>query len=404
VNLSLPLGYRFAGIYSGIKRKSSSLDLTLIVSDTPATAAGVYTLNRVVAAPVIIDRSKTPTATARAVVVNSGNANACTGQQGLQDAQEMCSLTAQALSGIDGSGPVTEQEVLVMSTGVIGRPLPMDKIRAGILQAASELSAGDTAFLRASDGILTTDKARKIATSEMFLGDRTIRIAGMAKGAGMIGPNMATMLCCVLTDARLSAVQADRLLRAASDKSFNNISVESHTSTNDTMLLMANGAAGDQELTEAEETEFAAQLESMCIELAKQIPADGEGATHLIEVFVQGTETDAEARKIAVEVARSNLVKCAILGGDPNWGRIVSAAGYADVPLEPRQMGLRINGLELFSAGEPIPFDAAQASKLIRDNFETRIELTVGEGPGRCTHWTSDLSVEYVQFNSEYTT
>ena len=220
----------------------------------------------------------------------------------------------------------------------------------------------------------------------------------------MIGPNMATMLCCVLTDARLSAVQADRLLRAAADKSFNNISVESHTSTNDTMLLMANGAAGDQELTEAEETEFAAQLESMCIELAKQIPADGEGATHLIEVFVQGAETDAEARKIAVEVARSNLVKCAILGGDPNWGRIVSAAGYADVPLEPRQMGLRINGLELFSAGEPIPFDAAQASKLIRENFETRIELTVGEGPGRCTHWTSDLSVEYVQFNSEYTT
>lgn len=405
MNLSLPLGYRFAGVYSGIKRKPSSLDLTLIVSDFPATAAGVYTQNRVVAAPVIIDRSKTPTSAARAVVVNSGNANACTGQQGLLDAQEMCSLTAQALSQADdGGGTVIQDQVLVMSTGVIGHPLPMEKIRSGIVQAAAALSAGNTAFLRAADGILTTDKGRKIAASELRFNDRTIRIVGMAKGAGMIGPNMATMLCCVLTDARLSTEQAGRLLRAAADKSFNNISVESHTSTNDTMLLLANGAAGDQQLTEVEEIEFSAHLESMCIELAKQIPADGEGATHLIEVFVQGTETDAQARKIAIEVARSNLVKCAVLGGDPNWGRIVSAAGYAGVPLEPRQMGLRINNLELFRAGEPIPFDAVQASRSIRDNFETRIELTVGEGTGRCTHWTSDLSVDYVQFNSEYTT
>jgi glutamate N-acetyltransferase / amino-acid N-acetyltransferase len=402
--LTLPRGFYYSGVYSGVKRRTNSLDLSLIVSEVPAVAAGVYTQNLVVAAPVIVDREKTPTSAARAVVINSGNANACTGQKGLEDAREMCSLTARAISPSGGGTPIADKQVLVMSTGVIGRPLPMEKIRQGIQQAAAELSSEDAAFLRASDGILTTDKSRKIATSEMFLGDRSIRIAGMAKGAGMIGPNMATMLCCVLTDARLSTTQADRLLRAAADKSFNNISVESHTSTNDTMLLLANGAACEQELTEAEEAQFAARLESMCIELAKQIPADGEGATHLIEVFVQGTETDAQARKIAVEIARSNLVKCAILGGDPNWGRIVSAAGYAGVPLEPREMSLRINGLELFTAGEPIPFDAAQASQLIRDHFETRIALTVGDGPGKCTHWTSDLSVAYVQFNSEYTT
>jgi glutamate N-acetyltransferase/amino-acid N-acetyltransferase len=402
------MGYRYAGIYSGVKRKTTALDLTLIVSDLPATAAGVYTQNRVVAAPVIIDRSKTPTSDARAIVVNSGNANACTGQQGLKDAQEMCSLTAEALNRFnhsdEGVDDISEHQVLVMSTGVIGRPLPMEKIRLGIERAATELSSEENSFLRASDGILTTDKGRKITTCQLTLGQRTVRIAGMAKGAGMIGPNMATMLCCVLTDARLTSVQADRLLRHAADKSFNNISVEGHTSTNDSMLLLANGAAGGEPLTETEEHELAVQLQSMCIELAKQIPADGEGATHLIEIDVQGTQTDAEARKIAVEIARSNLVKCAVLGGDPNWGRIVSAAGYADVPLDPRQLELRVNGMPLFSAGEPLPFDAAEASRLIRDHFETRIELIVGEGTGRCTHWTSDLSIEYVQFNSEYTT
>jgi len=405
VNLYLPQGYRFSGVRCGLKKSAGALDISLIVSDLPAVAAGVYTQNLVVAAPVTLCRSKTPTSHARAVIVNSGNANACTGRRGAEDAAQMCQWTAETLGAAGPHRSVDQEQVLVMSTGVIGRYLAMDKVQAGILQAVQELSNEPSAFLRAADGILTTDKARKVTTRRCTLGGRTIHIAGMAKGAGMIGPNMATMLCCVLTDACLTAEQSQRMLQVAADRSFNNISVEGHTSTNDSMILMANGAAGGPSLASAEEeSEFAQNLEAMCIELAKQIPADGEGATHLIEIRVSGAECDSDARKIAVEVARSNLVKCAILGADPNWGRIVSAVGYAGVKVDVQRLDLRINGIQLFAAGEPVGFDAAQASRSIRDQFETTIELTVGNGTGRCTHWTSDLTPAYVEFNSAYTT
>jgi glutamate N-acetyltransferase / amino-acid N-acetyltransferase len=202
----------------------------------------------------------------------------------------------------------------------------------------------------------------------------------------------------------LGAEQAQHMLLAAANKSFNNISVEGHTSTNDTMLLLANGAAGGSPLTGAEERAFAEHLEAMCIELAKQIPADGEGATHLIEISITGAATEADARKISHEVANSNLVKSAVFGGDPNWGRIVSAAGYAGVPIETSKLALQINGIPLFEAGEPVAFDAKVASRSIRENHTTLIELKVGSGPGECRHWTSDLTIDYVKFNSEYTT
>ena len=295
-------------------------------------------------------------------------------------------------------------QVLVMSTGVIGHFLPMEKIEQGIELAVSDLADGEAAFLNAADGILTTDRGRKIASRVLTVEGRKVRLAGMAKGAGMIGPNMATMLCCVVTDAPLTAPQAQRLLAEASDRSFNNISVEGHTSTNDTMLLLANGLSGGQPLSGQAEAAFAECLTDMSIELAKQIPADGEGATHLIEVQVRGAACDGDARRIATEVARSNLVKCAVLGGDPNWGRIVSAVGYAGVSVDPHAIDLKINSIELFRQGEPVKFDARAASQSIRGQFETLIELTVGSGPGSCTHWTSDLSIEYVRFNSEYTT
>ena len=291
-----------------------------------------------------------------------------------------------------------------MSTGVIGHFLPMEKIEAGIAKAVASLAPGEQAFLDAADAIMTTDAARKVTTRRAELGGKVIHIAGMAKGAGMIGPNMATMLCCVTTDARLSAEQAQRLLTAAANKSFNNISVEGHTSTNDTMLLLANGCSGGAELSAAEEAQFAEHLEAMCIELAKQIPADGEGSAHLIEVTVRGAASESDARKISHAVASSNLVKTAVHGGDPNWGRIVSAAGYAGPAIDTRQLALKINGIALFAGGEPLPFDAQQASASIRNNHTTLIELTVGSGGGECTHWTSDLGVEYVRFNSEYTT
>ncbi len=398
----LPIGFRFAGVSAAIKKKAGTKDIALIVSDAPAVAAGVYTQNQVVAAPVVLCRSRTPLANARAVVVNSGNANACTGLRGDADARRMCELVANGLEA--GNEKMLAEQTLVMSTGVIGHFLPMEKVEAGIHQAVTELAVGETAFLKAADAIMTTDVARKVTTRATELGGKRIHIAGMAKGAGMIGPNMATMLCCVVTDAKLSAVQAQRLLTNAANKSFNNISVEGHTSTNDTMLLLANGQSGGNELTAAEESQFAEHLEAMCIELAKQIPADGEGSVHLIEVRVTGARSDDDARKISHCVASSNLVKTAVHGGDPNWGRIVSAAGYAGPTIETAKLALNINGISLFAAGEPVAFDAKVASQSIRDNHTTLIELTVGSGPGACTHWTSDLGVAYVRFNSEYTT
>ncbi len=399
----IPKGFLFAGVSCGIKTRAGAKDLTVIASEYPAVAAGVYTQNQVVAAPVVLCRSRTPLSTARAVVVNSGNANACTGLRGAADAQRMCELVAAACSQMLGESVLAEQ-TLVMSTGIIGRFLPMEKIEAGVHQAGAHLAKGEAAFLDASDGILTTDAGRKVTSRECTVAGREIHIAGMCKGAGMIGPNMATMLCCILTDAPLSAAQAQRLLMAAANKSFNNISVEGHTSTNDTMLLIANGAAGGENLVGDDEIVFTQHLEAMCIELAKQIPADGEGATHLIEISVTGARSEADARKISHEVANSNLVKSAVYGGDPNWGRIVSAAGYAGVPIETDRLDLQINHIELFKAGEPVAFDAKVASRSIKENHTTLIELNVGSGSGTCRHWTSDLTVEYVKFNSEYTT
>jgi glutamate N-acetyltransferase/amino-acid N-acetyltransferase len=397
VTYDLPQGFRYAGVSATIKKRVDSKDVALIFTDVPAVAAGVYTQNQVVAAPVVLCRSRTPMNDARIVVINSGNANACTGSRGAADAQRMCERAASAVGALP-------EQALVMSTGVIGHFLPMEKIEAGIHGAASELADGEQAFLNAADAILTTDAGRKVSTRQLELGGRTIRIAGMAKGAGMIGPNMATMLCCVMTDAAMTGEQAQRLLTNAANKSFNNISVEGHTSTNDTMLLLANGQAGGDPLSAAEYADFAEHLELMCIELAKQIPADGEGATHLIEVRVAGAQSEGDARRIAHQVASSNLVKTAIHGADPNWGRIVSAAGYAGVPIEAERLALKVNGICLFEAGEPVAFDAKTASQSIRDNHTTLLELSVGQGGGQCTHWTSDLGVEYVRFNSEYTT
>ena len=396
MKFDLPKGYRFSGVSCGLK-PSGAKDMTLIVSETPAVAAGVYTRNQVVAAPVVLCREHTPTASARAVVVNSGNANACTGHQGMSDAQRMCQLVAEL-------GDFTPEQVLVMSTGVIGRLLDMACVESGTRSAYQNLNDAQVAFQAAADGILTTDKGRKVASRSLTLNGHEICLAGMAKGAGMIGPNMATMLCCVLTDAKLETAQAQGLLKQAVDLSFNNISVEGHTSTNDTMLLLANGQSGGPTLASKEEALFAEALNDLCIELAKQIPADGEGAKHLVEIQVRGAESDQDARTVAESVASSNLVKTAIYGNDPNWGRIVSAAGYAGPPIKMELVQLRLNGFNLFDRGEPIPFDESAVSASLREQATAVIELLVGDGTGTCTHWTSDLTVEYVRFNSEYTT
>jgi glutamate N-acetyltransferase/amino-acid N-acetyltransferase len=400
--MHLPKGFRFAGVSAGIKSRAGAKDVVLIVADNPCTAAGVYTTNQIVAAPVVLSRSRTPSSRLRGIVVNSGNANACTGTQGDKDAAEMTALAAKS---VKLQGQSSEQDFLVMSTGIIGRHLPMEKIRTGITQAAAELGSSETHFLNACDGIMTTDAFRKIADRTAWSSQGNHALVGMCKGAGMIGPKMATMLAIVVTDAPLDCYQAQRMLQAAANRSFNCISVEGHMSTNDSLVLLASTPTEERPaLSDADAAIFEAELTELCIELAKKIPDDGEGATHLIEIQIRGANTDADADAIARSIALSNLVKTAITGGDPNWGRIVSAAGYAGVPIQPKRTALKINGLPLFDAGEPLAFDAKTVSQSIRSQKLTLIELQVGLGPGTATHWTTDLNSEYVRFNSEYTT
>ena len=393
----VPQGYRLAGVFCGIKRNAAKLDLTLIVSDRDATAAGVYTQNRVFAAPVALDRSRTPTANVRAVVVNSGNANACTGERGLADARRMARLAA-ATCGAD------ESQALVLSTGVIGTFLPMDKIGEGIAAAASGLASDEEALVNAARGMLTTDTTHKLASRTLNLSGRAVLLTGMAKGAAMIGPNMATMLGVVLTDAALDPAAAQETLGDVVDQTFNCISVDGHMSTNDTVLLLANGAAGTPPLDGTDLRAFREALLETCAELARAIPADGEGATHLVTIEVTGCATPPAARQIAKTVANSPLVKTAIHGGDPNWGRIVSAAGYAGIAFDPARVDLHLNGHLVYHQGAPAEFDAAIVSASIKENRETHVVLKFAEGHARARFWTTDLSAEYVRLNADYHT
>jgi glutamate N-acetyltransferase/amino-acid N-acetyltransferase len=393
----LPRGFRAAGAHAGLKRNPSREDIALIVSDLPATAAGVYTTNLVFAAPVEFDRGRTPGEGFRAIAVNSGNANACTGRRGLDDARAMAAAAAAAV-GVD------EESVLVLSTGIIGEFLPLEKIRAGIATVAGRLGADPASAVTAARGMMTTDTRPKLSGSSFRAAGRDYTLFGMAKGAAMIGPRMATMLGVVLTDAPVRPDDAQRLLREAAEETFNCVSVDGHTSTNDTVLLLANGAAGGEPLAGPGLAAFGAALLSACEALAREIADDGEGATHVLRIEVRGAASRDAAREIARSVANSPLVKTAICGADPNWGRIVSAAGYAGVPFDPRAVVLRLNGLLLFRDGAPVAFDGDAVSASIRAERETLIELDVGSGPGAIRFYSSDLTAEYVRLNADYHT
>ncbi len=388
----LPNGFRFAGIHSGLRASEPGrLDLALIVSDLPAVAAGVFTQNRVCAAPVHVCRERLPANDVRGIVVCSGNANACTGQQGLDDARRMTALAAGAI-GVDA------KKVLVCSTGVIGRLLPMSVMEAGIPKIALALAAGSDALERAARAILTTDTRTKIRTRAL----NGFCIAGFAKGAAMIGPNMATMLAFVLTDASIDVTDLAAIAPVAADRSFNCISVEGHTSTNDSLIFLANGQGA--KLKGAALEQFRQAAIEVCAELARDMASDAEGASHLVTIDVVGARTDAEARVIAKTVAESALVKTAIFGADPNWGRIVSAAGYAGVPFEERQLSLALGDFLLYEKGTPLPFDAAAVSGYMKANRELTMRLTFTLGAGRCTFYTCDLTYDYVRLNADYTT
>ena len=295
-------------------------------------------------------------------------------------------------------------DVLVCSTGVIGRFLPRDKLAGGIPRVTAALSASDAALLDAARGIMTTDTFPKQATHVGKLGGRTLRISGVAKGAAMIAPNMGTMLSVILTDARLTPAEADAALRHAVDRSFNCISVEGHMSTSDTVILLANGAAEVGPTTPEERLSFQSWLDAVAADLAQQIIRDAEGADHEIEITVRGLKSRSDAFRIAKSVADSPLVKTAITGADPNWGRIVSAVGYAGVPLSESDITLHLNGLLLYKSGVPQPFDAAKVSQGIRENRRVLIELDFPLGNESVKFWTCDLTAEYVRLNADYTT
>ncbi len=394
--MGLPGGFEFTGIACGIK-PSGKLDLAVISSQTPCVAAGVYTQNIVRAASIEWNQQLTPTEGFKALVINSGNANACTGQRGIDDNQTIAAIAAKHLDA-------DENQVLVLSTGVIGQHLPMQETTNGIAQAISEQGGSEDHFERATMAILTTDKGPKTVESVVSTKSGDIKIAGMAKGAGMIGPKMATMLAIIISDAKISSDSAQQILNRAVEQSFNRISVEGHTSTNDALVMICNGNSEIEVESDESLREFEKAVTENCIQLAKQIPADGEGASHLITIDIHGATNDQQADSVARTVAASALVKTAITGSDPNWGRIVSAAGYAGAEMDVSMTSLKLNGFLVFDNGQPVQFDEKQVSQALNDQFETLIELTIGSGPGSARHWTSDLTQEYVRFNSEYTT
>ncbi len=406
---TLPRGFRFGGIACGIKPESA-LDLALIFSETPAVAGAVFTQNRYAAAPVLYDRTLLDMHREgiQAVIVNSGNANAVTGSLGLANARRM----AEAVEGVLGLSPWS---TLVMSTGVIGVQLPVERIEEAMPALYQSIRSDTEGLLLAARAMMTTDTRPKVASIQKSIDEADVSIVGLAKGAGMIHPNMATMLAIMITDAWLTPEAAQMAIARASNASFNRISVDGDTSTNDTVLLLANGMAGGPRIepgTPAFDS-FLDALTDVAIVLAQAIVRDGEGATKFVTIHVRGLEKEQDAHRVAEAIATSPLVKTAIYGGDPNWGRILAAAGYSGVAFQPDAAALWITGgrdehsylpkLQLVSQGMPTSYDEAAAAERFRQP-ELWIDLKLGDGPGEVTMWTCDLSHDYVTINGEYRT
>ena len=390
--MKLPAGFSVAGVECGIKSKLE--DITFFVADYDAIGVGVYTTNIVRAANIDRNRTITPCDTTRAILINSGNANACTGERGKQDTEEMSRLAAEAIA-------CRSDQVLVLSTGIIGEFLPMDKVKSGIADAATKLGDSTDHIEAASRGMLTTDLTTKLCCVSFSSHGKEYSITGFAKGSGMIGPNMATMLCVVLTDFPLTIDQAQSALSTANDLSFNCITVDGHTSTSDAAILLSSHPVKEP----AEDiTAFQDGLNQALIDLAQKIADDGEGASHLIELEVNGCRSDADARRIAKTVCNSALVKTAITGNDPNWGRIVSAAGYSGVEFDMYGCSLSINDTRVFEKGMPSEFDEKRLSESMGQNRTVFIKLCFSEGEANVRFWTCDLTKQYVEINSEYHT
>lgn len=398
-------GFLAAGVSASIKA-AGALDLALVVSELPCTAAAVFTQNRFAAAPVIYDRTVlgfNPTGI-QAVAINSGCANACTGTEGMANARRMAELAEQALG-------LQAHSCLVMSTGVIGVQLPMDKIQRGIQDAVAALSP--KGWLQAARAIMTTDTRPKMATRQVEIDGATVTMVGMCKGAGMIHPQMATMLALVCTDAVITPECLQEALRRAVDVSFNAVTVDGDTSTNDTVVVLANGAALNDPIDAADAAAFdafARGLTELCIDLAQQIARDGEGATRFVTIIVEGAASDSDARRAAKAIANSPLVKTAIYGGDANWGRILAAVGYSGAEVDPERTSLYfaslragLDWLQVVERGQPLPYaEADAAARFGQPEVDIRVDLGLGEG--RAVVWTCDLSHDYVTINGHYRT
>lgn len=385
-------GFKAAGIASGLK-KNGMLDLGLIVSDTPAAVAGVFTRNRVQAAPVLLCKKRIQSGTSRAVIANSGNANCCTGDQGMADAVRMARLAAGALG-------IAEGQVLPASTGVIGQPLAVGKIEAALPALAAALSPdGLDDFARA---IMTTDTKPKMISRQGHVNGKTFTVTAVAKGAGMICPDMATMLCFVMTDIAAEPGTLQPMLAASVDKSFNRITIDGDTSTNDTVLILANGMSGI--FLEAGEgiSVFQEVLDAVLIELAKMVVKDGEGATKLVEIVVKAAASEEDAKKIVFTVANSNLVKTALFGQDANWGRIFAAAGRSGAVFNPEAVDIWFDDVRIVKDGLWAGSEAEQKATRILQKPEFRIIIDLKNGDGQYSGWTCDFSIDYVKINADY--
>lgn len=393
--ITFPQGFKAAGVKAGIK-KSGNLDLALIYTEKEAAVAGTFTKNQVAAAPVYVSKEVVKGGKAHAICANAGCANACTGEQGLADARAMAKAAADAVG-------CAANEVIVASTGVIGVPLPMAKVTAGVKAAAADLS--ENGSVNAGNAIITTDTYSKACATEVEIGGKKVRFGAIAKGSGMIQPDMATMLCFITTDAAIDQPLLQAALSEVVEVTFNMISIDGDMSTNDMAIVLANGAAGNATITKKDKDYeiFRDTLKELCTGLSQRIAADGEGATKFLTIHVTGAKTFESAKQVGMSVAKSPLVKTAFFGEDPNWGRVICAVGYAGVPMEPEKTVVKFGGIAVYDRGVGAKFDEAALRKVMAEH-DVVIDVELGLGNAEATVWSCDFSYEYVKINGEYHT
>ncbi len=393
--VTAPQGFKAAGLTCGIK-KNQQPDLALIYSEVTADGAGIFTTNQVQAAPVLLSKEHLKQGKVRAIIANSGNANACVGAVGMEAARRMAAAAGKAFN-------IPTESVLVASTGVIGIALPVEKIETVLAEKSDFLT--DTGSAAAAKAIMTTDTFPKEVAVEIELGGKTVRIGGIAKGSGMIHPNMATMLGFITTDARIEQPILQKAIAAAGERSFNRITVDGDTSTNDCLFVLANGLASNPPITATKDDYqvFVQALTYVCLELAKMIARDGEGATKLVEISITGAGTEEEAVKVGKSVATSNLVKTALFGEDANWGRILAAVGYSGIKIDPDRINISLGDLPVYQQGIGLVFDETKAKQILSQK-EILIKIDLGGGTEAASVWTCDLSYDYVKINGSYRT